>query len=159
SPDGKRIFSWDAQKKVLAWSAADGKPIEPVDPPPAPGPGPARSPDGFLHAVPQGNDIAVTDTSQLAKRFPAVLRGQDEPADNAERLAFAQLARDHKEFAFAARLWAEALESDPMLGDDRRAQHRFHAARAAILATGQGQDKPPLDDAAKARLRRQAFDW
>ena len=58
SADGKRIFAWDAQKKVLAWSAADGKPIDPVDPPPAPPPGPARSPDGFRHAMPQGNTIA-----------------------------------------------------------------------------------------------------
>jgi WD40 repeat protein/serine/threonine protein kinase len=160
SPDGKRVFAWDAQKQVLAWSAADGKPIAPVDPPPAPPPGPARSPDGFLHAVPQGTTILVTDTSRLAKRFPAVLRGQDEPADNAERLAFAQLARDHQEFAFAARLWAEALASDPMLGDDRRAQHRYHAARAAALAAaGQGKARPPLDDAAKATLRRQVLDW
>ena len=61
SPDGKRIFAWDAQKKVLAWSAADGKPIAPVDPPPAPPPGPASSPDGFRHAMPQGKTIAVTD--------------------------------------------------------------------------------------------------
>jgi WD40 repeat protein len=65
SPDGKRVFAWDAQKKLLAWSAADGKPIAPVDPPPAPPGGPARSPDGFRHAVPEGNTIAVTDTSQL----------------------------------------------------------------------------------------------
>ncbi len=61
SPDGKRIFAWDAQKKVLAWTAADGKPITPIDPPPAPPPGPASSPDGFRHAVTQGMTIAVTD--------------------------------------------------------------------------------------------------
>jgi WD40 repeat protein/serine/threonine protein kinase len=160
SSDGKRIFAWDAGKKALAWSAADGKPIDPVDPPPVPEPGPARSPDGFRHTIPRGNTIAVTDTSHLAKRFPAVLRGQDEPADNAERLAFAQLARDHKEFAFATRLWAEALASDPVLGDDRQAQHRYQAARAAVLAAaGQGKDRRPLDDEAKAKLRRQALDW
>ncbi len=89
-----------------------------------------------------------------------MLRGQDEPSDNAERMAFAQLARDRGEFAFAARLWAEALTSDPMVGDDRQAQHRYHAARvAALAATGQDKDKPPLDDAAKARLRRLALDW
>ena len=61
SPDGQRIFAWDTQKNVLAWSAADGKPIDPVNPPPAPPPGPARSPDGFLNAVPQGNTVAITD--------------------------------------------------------------------------------------------------
>jgi WD40 repeat protein len=61
SPDGNRIFAWDIQENVLAWSAADGKPIEPVNPPPAPPLGPARSPDGFRRAVPQGNLIVVTD--------------------------------------------------------------------------------------------------
>jgi WD40 repeat protein/serine/threonine protein kinase len=160
SPDAKRVFVWDTKNKVLAWSAADGKPVATSDPPPRPRPGPARSPDGFRHAVPQGNTIAVTDTSHLAKRFPAVLQGWDEPEDNAERVAFAQLARDEKEFAFAARLWAEALASDPLLGGDRQAQHRYHAARAALLAAaGQVKEKQPLDDAAKARLRRQALDW
>src|SRR5260370_1095479 len=51
SPDGKRIFAWDVQNKALAWSAADGKPIAPVHPPPAARPGHARSPAGFRHAV------------------------------------------------------------------------------------------------------------
>ena len=46
------------------------------------------------------------------------------------------------------------------LGDDRLTQHCYNAARAAALAAaGQGQDEPPLDEAAKAKLRRQALDW
>jgi eukaryotic-like serine/threonine-protein kinase len=58
------------------------------------------------------------------------------------------------------RLWAEALASDPKLGDDRQAQHRYNAARATALAgAGQGKDEPPLDDATKSKLRRQALDW
>ena len=94
------------------------------------------------------------------KRIPALLRGEDKPADNAERLAFAQIAYNLKKFAFATRLWAEALASDPKLGDNVQAQHRYKAARAAALAAaGRGQDEPPLDDAAKAKLRRQASDW
>ena len=60
----------------------------------------------------------------------------------------------------AAEYFAKGLQADPKLGDDRQAQHRYHAARAAVLAaTGQGKGKPPLDDAAKAKLRRQARDW
>ena len=48
----------------------------------------------------------------------------------------------------------------PELADDRRAQHRYNAACAAARAAcGQGKDDPPPDDAAKARLRRQALDW
>jgi hypothetical protein len=64
SPDGTQIFAWDRQNKVLAWSATDGQPIDPVDPPAAPPPGPARSPYGFLQAVPKGSIIEVTDTRQ-----------------------------------------------------------------------------------------------
>jgi len=80
--------------------------------------------------------------------------------DNAGRLAFAQVFYDRRKFAASARLWAEALASDPKLADDRQAQHRYHAARAATLAAaGQSKDEPPLDDAAKAKLRRQALDW
>lgn len=56
--------------------------------------------------------------------------------------------------------WAEALEIDPKLGDDRQALHRDNAARTASLAVaGKGQDEPPLDDAAKTMLRRKALDW
>src|SRR3954452_24166260 len=70
------------------------------------------------------------------------------------------MAFDQKHFAGAARLWAEALASNPKLGDDRQAQHRYNAARAAArAAAGQVQDESPPDDAAKAKLRRQALDW
>ena len=43
------------------------------------------------------------------------------PTDDAERLAFAQMCYDTKRYAAAARFWAEALEADPKLGDDRQA--------------------------------------
>jgi hypothetical protein len=94
------------------------------------------------------------------KRFLTLLRGEDEPADNAERLSFAQTAYDQRKFAFATRLFAEALESDPKLGDDRHARRRYIAARAAALAAaGQSEDGPPRDTAARAKLRHQALDW
>ena len=65
------------------------------------------------------------------------------------------MAYDTKRYAAAARLWAEALEADPTLADDRRAQHRYNAACAAALAAaGQGEDDPKPDDAARAALRR-----
>ena len=98
--------------------------------------------------------------TELMKRFPAVLSGEYAPADNSERLSFARIAYNQKKFAFATRLWAEALESDRKIRDDLRAEPRYSAARAAVLAAaGQGKDEPPLDDGAKAKLRRQAFDW
>jgi hypothetical protein len=38
--------------------------------------------------------------------------------------------------------------------------NRYNAACAAALAgSGQGKDDPPLDEAAKARWRKQAIDW
>jgi tetratricopeptide (TPR) repeat protein len=83
-----------------------------------------------------------------------------EPANNADRIELAQLAYDLKKFALASRLFAEALAIDPNLGDHRQAQYRYKAARAAALAAaGKGEDEPPLDDPAKAKLRRQALDW
>jgi serine/threonine protein kinase len=96
----------------------------------------------------------------IAERYAAVLQRQDAPKDNAERLAFAKMAYEQKKFSFATRLWAEALDSDPKLGDDRQAQHRYAAACAAALAAdGKGQDEPTLDEAAKAKLRGQALEW
>jgi hypothetical protein len=46
------------------------------------------------------------------------------------------------------------------LADDVRASNRYNAACAAALAgSGEGKDDPPLDDAAKARWRKQAIEW
>jgi serine/threonine-protein kinase len=96
----------------------------------------------------------------LADRLPAILGGTAQPADDAERLAFAQMAYNTRRYAGAGRLWAEALDADPRLADDRRAGHRYNAACAAALAAaGQGKGDPPPDDAARAKLRAQALGW
>jgi serine/threonine protein kinase len=95
----------------------------------------------------------------LNSRLTAISQGE-KPKDNAERLAFAQLAYDTKRYALAARLWGEALENEPKLGEDRQVQHRYNAACvAALAAAGQGQNEPPLDDDAKAKLRSRARLW
>ncbi len=67
TPDSLRVFAWDDQKTVLAWSLRDGQPVEPDNPPVAPPPGPARSPDGRLRAEPQGYSIAVFDPRRVAE--------------------------------------------------------------------------------------------
>jgi eukaryotic-like serine/threonine-protein kinase len=96
----------------------------------------------------------------LADRLPALLKGEDRPKDVPERLALARICYDKKFHAAAARFWAEALEADPRIGENRQAGHRYNAACAAALAAaGQGKDDPPPDDAAKAKLRGQALDW
>jgi tetratricopeptide (TPR) repeat protein len=94
----------------------------------------------------------------LAGRVPALLKGDEQPANNIDRLALAQLAYDTKQFAAAARLWAGALAADVKLGDDRQATYRYDAACAAALAAGgQGKDVPRADGPAAAQLRAQAL--
>jgi serine/threonine-protein kinase len=96
----------------------------------------------------------------LAPRLPALLQGEDQPADNAERLAFAHMATDRQHYVVASRLWAEALAADPGLANDREAAPRYHAACAAALAAaGQGADAAQLDDPERGRLRKQALAW
>jgi serine/threonine-protein kinase len=93
-------------------------------------------------------------------RLRAVLRGEDKPAGNSERLAYAQVAYDRKHFVVATRLWTEALESDDRLANNLGTGHRYNAACAAALAgAGQGEDAAKLDDQERARLRKQALDW
>jgi tetratricopeptide (TPR) repeat protein len=94
----------------------------------------------------------------LDYRVAAVLQGVT-PRGNAERLALGQRAYDTKRYAAAARLWAEALDSDPKLAADRQRQHPYNASCAAALAaSGQGKDAP-LDRAAKHKFRQQAIAW
>jgi hypothetical protein len=96
----------------------------------------------------------------LSNRLPAVLKGRDKPRDNPERLTVAQMACNRTKFVGAATLWAEALEYNPKLADDRQAQHRYNAACAAArAAAGGGKDEPPLDEVARIRWRKQAVEW
>ena len=84
--------------------------------------------------------VAETERqAALARRLPALLKGEDRPKDVAERLALAQICHDTGRFAAAARFWARALAEDPKLGDDRQTQHRYNAAcDAALVASGRG---------------------
>jgi eukaryotic-like serine/threonine-protein kinase len=96
----------------------------------------------------------------LSRRLPVILRGEENPRDSTERLTLAQMAYDRAHFTAAARLWAESFQMQPKLADDMQLQNRYNAACAAALAgSGQGKDDPPLDEAAKARWRRQAIEW
>ena len=80
-----------------------------------------------------------------AERLTVVLKGEATPKDNAERLALARMCQDTKRYAAAARFWAEALESDPKLGDDLQAGHRHHATglrRPGRCRSGAGRPTP-----------------
>ena len=105
--------------------------------------------------VREAERLAVLDGKRIA-----FLKGEFHPSENAERLAVADLCGKAKHFAAAARLFAEAIESDPKLGDDLPARHRHNAAGLAALAgAGQGADDPRPDEAARNQLRRQARAW
>jgi predicted Zn-dependent protease len=90
-------------------------------------------------------------------RLPGILKGEDRPKDNAERLGWAWNCYLLGQFHSATRLWDEALTADPAAGDDLKAGHRYSEACAAALAgCGLGNDGP-ADEAARAALRRQAL--
>jgi tetratricopeptide (TPR) repeat protein len=92
--------------------------------------------------------------------LPAIVSGEVQPADAAERLVVAQMCSDRALHAAAARFWTEAFQADPRLADDLQAGNRQQAARSAALAgCGHGQDQPLPDERARRRLRRQALDW
>jgi tetratricopeptide (TPR) repeat protein len=117
--------------------------------------------------IPADRDAAsgVQAAARLAAvqdKLPALKQGDYKPATNDERLALAELCYLRKLYRTSASLSAEAFTADPSLADERQAQHRYNAACAAVLAaSAQGQDEPPLelDEAAKAKLRKQAHDW
>jgi serine/threonine protein kinase/Flp pilus assembly protein TadD len=96
----------------------------------------------------------------LDSRLPAILRGDDTPNDAADLIAVADLARKMKRLSASVRLYAESFRADPKLAEDMKSLHRYNAAcSAALLVAGKGDDKPLLDEPAKARCRKQALEW
>jgi serine/threonine protein kinase/tetratricopeptide (TPR) repeat protein len=98
---------------------------------------------------------------ELDNKLPKILRGEVQAASAAECLELAWLCHAYKHHhAAATRFYADAFAADPELADNRRTEHRYTAAVAAIQAgRGQGNDAGSLDQADRARLRRQALDW
>jgi tetratricopeptide (TPR) repeat protein len=80
-------------------------------------------------------ELYATDPAKLAldARLRTVLGG-GAPKDNAECLQLAYHGYKRKRFADSARLFAEALQREPVLADDRARQHAYNAACAAALA-------------------------
>jgi hypothetical protein len=96
----------------------------------------------------------------LDARLSAIVKADQQPRDDADRLGLAQRAYDKALYATAGRLWGEALAHNPKLADDRTAQLRYNAACAAALAgCGQGKDDPQPDEVLRAELRKQALGW
>jgi tetratricopeptide (TPR) repeat protein len=98
----------------------------------------------------------------LDKGLPAILSGQKQPANTAERLEFGKLCQMacKKQFAAASRLYSEAFGAEPKLVEDLNSGYRYNAACAAALAgCGQGQDAAVLQDKKRVQLRQQALGW
>jgi tetratricopeptide (TPR) repeat protein len=95
----------------------------------------------------------------LEVKLPAVLAGQQKPADAAEAVGLAEVCRLTRRPADAARLLADVLADHPDWARDPRAALRYNAACAAVLAaSGQGQDAL-AEGPARAKLRGQALAW
>jgi tetratricopeptide (TPR) repeat protein len=117
---------------------------------------------GVAEAQREQATLRDTDPAMAAldARLKVVIKGDQQPENEAERLALAQRAYDRALHATAARLWGEALANNPKLGDDRQALHVYNAACAGALAgCGYGRDHSPPDDAATIKLRMKALDW
>jgi serine/threonine-protein kinase len=96
----------------------------------------------------------------LDARLPGLLAGTDRPANQAERLEFAQVCGLKQRFAAAAALYAEAFAAQPRLAADLGAEHRYAAAcYAARAGAGQGTDAVGLSAGEQLRWRRQALTW
>jgi serine/threonine-protein kinase len=99
---------------------------------------------------------------ELESKLPAILSGQQQPADIAEHLALAEFCQlpCKKRYAAASRFYREAFAAEPKLAGEQPSEPRYNAACAAALAgCGQGKDADKLDTNERTCLRRQALDW
>src|SRR5262249_35684199 len=99
---------------------------------------------------------------ELDAKLPKVLQGESKPGDVPECLQLAWLClRPYKQLNVAAvRFFRDAFTAEPRGVNDLMARHRYTAACAATRAGRRpGKDGRKLEDAERARLRRQALDW
>lgn len=96
----------------------------------------------------------------LDSRLSSVIRGDELPTDDDDRIQLGQAAYKAGYYATAARLWGEALTSTPELGEDRKKLLRYNSACAAVLAaTGRVKDDPAPDEVLKEILLSKALVW
>jgi tetratricopeptide (TPR) repeat protein/serine/threonine protein kinase len=97
---------------------------------------------------------------ELEETLPGILKGTSTPASQAERLELFEICLLKGFNRAAVGLYQQAAAAEPRLADDPDRSHRYNAACGAARA-GCGQDKEveKLDDAERARLRRQALEW
>src|SRR5581483_10349680 len=98
---------------------------------------------------------------ELEKQLPALLDGRERSQDPQALLDLADLCgRGKRLYRAAVRFAQDAFAADPNLAEDLPGRHRYHAARAAVLAaSGEGDDSAGLDEPERSRLRQQALRW
>jgi eukaryotic-like serine/threonine-protein kinase len=107
---------------------------------------------------------AVSDCEKLVRfdrALAATQRGEAPPADGLERVGVAEFCMIWKRMpATALRLWTSLFDERFFTSErDRAIQMANAATAAACVAAGNGHDVPKLNDAEKARHRKQALDW
>jgi hypothetical protein len=97
----------------------------------------------------------------LEGKLAAILRGEGQPRDAAERIGLAQLCQRYKRrHALAAHFFAGAFARKPELAGDLKSGSRYNAACCAALAgCGQGQEAGGVTPMQRQHWRRQALTW
>jgi tetratricopeptide (TPR) repeat protein len=90
----------------------------------------------------------------IAGRLPALLRGEDRPANAHEAAQFAGMAVATGAYEASLRLWKRAIAEVTAIADDVAGGYRFNAARAALAASS-----PESDPAEQARWRNETAGW
>jgi tetratricopeptide (TPR) repeat protein len=93
--------------------------------------------------------------ASLAGRLPALLRGEDRPANAHEASQFAGMALRTGAYEASLRLWRKAIAAVPGIADDVAAGYRFNAARAAVAAASSTNRDP----AQQVSWRKEAAVW
>jgi eukaryotic-like serine/threonine-protein kinase len=107
-------------------------------------------------------DLSISQFEQLSKRDELIppLIFHPPVFQDFVRTSLADQCHKRQFFAASAAVWSAGFAADPKLAEDMKAQNRYNAAcSAAMAAAGKGIEKPPLDEQAKTRWRKQALDW
>ena len=97
---------------------------------------------------------------ELDGRLAAVLRGEAQPADAAERDEYAHLCYEKKRYVAAARFFSQGSDRRPDTGRRPRKQPSLPGrVRSGPGGCGRGDDAGQLDDKERVRWRKQALDW
>jgi len=101
------------------------------------------------------------ELQQLSAKLADVLAGKSRPADAAEAIRLAHFGHKFQRYHVgAAKLFQNAFALKPALAEDLKAEHRYRAACAALLAAnGYGKGASALTQQERADWRKQALTW